>query len=91
MTFTDTPDTYLADFGVTVVAGMVSGVGLLDMPDSVIGGMSISTDYEVTCKTSVFGTVANGSSITVDGVGYTVKEVRKVGDGVFCAISLKKT
>lgn len=87
---TENPDTFLQDFGVTVVFGSVSGLGILDMPDSVLGEISISTQYELTVKTSVFGGLKGDDSITVDGVQYKVKEFKKEADGVFGVVTLSK-
>ena len=53
--------------------------------------MIISTEYELITKTSDFGSLVSGDSITVDSVAYTVRELRKENDGVFCRISLQKT
>lgn len=89
---TEDPDIFLADFGVSVAAGAVSGVGILDMPgEAILDGMVISTDYRVRCLASEFGSLAWGASITVNGTAYTVREVRLVDDGVFCEITLQKT
>lgn len=89
---TEDPDIFLADFGVTVSSGAVSGVGILDMPgEAILDGMVISTDYRIRCLASEFGALAWGAAITVDSVAYTVREVRLVDDGVFCEITLQKT
>lgn len=88
---TEDATTFLADFGVTVTSGAISGVGILDMPTEVmLSDMVLSTDYTLRCQASLFGELAYGASITVDGTAYTVREVRKVDDGVFCDISLQK-
>ena len=92
MTLSENLDTFLADFGVSVVIGATQGVGVLDMPDVLVGdGMSISTDYSLTCKASVFGSTAHGTAATVDGVAYTVRKVEKIDDGKFCRLLLSKT
>jgi hypothetical protein len=89
--FNEIPDVFLADFGVPVTASNVSGVGILDMPTQVISdGMVLSTDYALTAKTSEFGGLLYGDGITVDGVNYQVREVRKLDDGKFCEISMSK-
>lgn len=93
MLITENLDTFLADFGVPVVSGALSGVGLFNCPDQVIGGAfaSVSTEYTVEVKTSVFGALTHNSAITVDGVAYTVKRVpEKLGDGAFCRIYMEK-
>ena len=49
------------------------------------GNQIVSTDYQLTAKTSDFGSLIAGASITVDSVAYTVREVRKFDDGAFCS------
>jgi hypothetical protein len=92
MILTETTDTFLADFGVAVVFGAVSGLGILDMPDTIVGdGISVSADYTLLVKASVFGALKFGDAITVGGVAYTVKEFRLADDGIFGRASLSKT
>ena len=92
MTFTEDLSVFLADFGVSVTAGAVSGSGLLDMPGELIAdGMVITTDYSLRCEASKFGSLAYGTSITVDSLTYTVRENRLIEDGKFCLISLQKS
>jgi hypothetical protein len=92
MAFTEDLTVFLADFGVSVVAGAVSGSGLLDMPGELIAdGMVITTDYSLRCEASKFGSLAYGTSITVDSLTYTVRENRLIDDGKFCLISLQKS
>jgi hypothetical protein len=83
---------FLDDFGVPVVApGGATGKGILDAPDSVIAdGLVLSTGYNLTCETSKFGNLKSGEMIRVSGALYQVREVRKLTDGVFCAIQLSK-
>jgi hypothetical protein len=92
MAFTENLDVFLADFGVTVTSGAISGIGLLDMPGELVAdGMIITTDYSLRCEASKFGTLAYGASITVGGTAYTIRENRLIEDGVFCEITLQKT
>jgi hypothetical protein len=92
MAFTENLDVFLADFGVSVTAGAVSGVGILDMPGELVAdGMIITIDYNLRCEASKFGTLAYGASITVGGTAYTIRENRLIEDGVFCEITLQKT
>jgi hypothetical protein len=91
MAFTEPLDLFLADFGLPVTAGVIAGVGILDMPTQVVAdGMVLSTDYTLTAKTADFGGLYFGDPVTVDGVNYQVREVRKLDDGKFCEISLSK-
>ena len=92
MAFSEDLGVFLADFGVSVTAGAISGSGLLDMPGELIAdGMVITTDYTLRCEASKFGGLAYGASITVDSLSYTVRENRLIDDGKFCLISLQKS
>lgn len=83
---------FLADFGVPVTSGNISGHGILDMPGQLVAdGMIITTDYSLRCEASKFGGLAYGASIAVNSVNYTVRENRLIDDGAFCEITLQKT
>ena len=91
MAFTENLDVFLADFGVTVTSGAVSGLGLLDMPGELVAdGMIITTDYNLRCEASKFGGLIYGAAVTVDSVNYQVRENRLIEDGAFCNITLLK-
>ena len=79
-------------FGVSATSGATTAKVLFDQPSQVLAGdMVLSTDYQIRAKTSDFGTLLAGASITVDSVAYTVRETRLIGDGLECEISLQKT
>ena len=81
-----------APFGVSATSGDTTAQVLLDQPSQVLAGdMVLSTDFQITAKTSDFGTLLAGASITVNSVAYTVRETRLIGDGLHCQISLQKT
>ena len=90
---------FLADFGVSITAGAVSGLCLLDMPGEVVfDGVretytgALSTMYSITCLTDEFGGLGYGDSVTVDGEVYTVQEAPLlITDGVFCRINLERS
>ena len=89
---TDDSDLYLSDFGVSVTAGAVSGLGLLDMPGELVAdGMIITTDYSLRCEASKFGGLIYGAAVTVNSVSYQVRENRLIEDGAFCLLTLQKT
>jgi hypothetical protein len=92
MAWTEDPTDFLQDFGVTVTAGAVEGLGILDMPgEDVADGRVITTEYLLRCQVSKFGELAYGDSVTVDGVSYTVREQPlRIDDGVFCLVLLTK-
>jgi hypothetical protein len=82
---------FLQDFGVSCTAGAVTGLGILDMPSQVLSGdMILTTDYTLTVRAADFGNLLNGSLMSVDGVPYQVREVRRIDDGQFCEIGLQK-
>lgn len=84
---------FLNDFGVTVTAGAVSGLGILNKPGEYVADDRIITDeYVLRCETSKFGDLGYSDSISVDGVSYVVREAPlMVDDGAFCLILLSKT
>jgi hypothetical protein len=89
MAFSEDLDLFLADFGVPVSSGAVSGLGILDMPSEIVAdGVVLTTDYKVTVKTSQFGGLIYGAAVTVDGVNYQVREAMKVDDGSFTELML---
>jgi hypothetical protein len=92
MALTEDLGIFLADFGVSCTAGAVTANGILDMPSQILSdGMVLSTDYTLTTRASNFGTLIRGSSITVDGAAYTVRETMLIDDGKFVQIALQKT
>lgn len=79
-------------FGVSATSGSTTAKVLLDQPSQVLAGdMVLTTDFQITAKTSDFGTLLSGADIEVDSVDYTVRETRLIGDGLLCEISLQKT
>jgi hypothetical protein len=92
MAITEDLDIFLADFGVSCIAGAVTANGILDMPSQILSdGMVLSTDYTLTARTSNFGSLIRGDAITVDSVAYTVRETMLIDDGKFVQIALQKT
>lgn len=82
---------FLNDFGVSCTAGAVSALGILDMPSQVISGdMVLTTDYTLTARFADFGGLLYGDGITVAGLNYQVREVRRIDDGAFVEIGLMK-
>ena len=92
MALTEDLDIFLADFGVSCTAGATTANGILDMPSQVISdGMVLTTDYTLTARTSAFGGLIRGDSITVDGTAYTVRETMLLDDGKFVQLGIQKT
>lgn len=86
------PDLLLSDFGLSITAGAVSGLCILDENSEIIlGGQVVMVDYTATCRTDMFGGLQYGSGVSVDGKGYTVRhEGLRLGDGAFCVIPLER-
>jgi hypothetical protein len=85
-------DWMLADTGVQVACGPVSGIGVLEQPQRLIqDGMVITTEWTLLCKASLFGGLIYGDAVTVDGVSFVVREARVLVDGSLCELSLEKT
>lgn len=82
---------FLDDFGVSCTAGAVTALGILDMPSQIISnGMVLTTDYSLTARAVDFGGLLYGAAITVGGVNYSVREVRKLDDGAFVEVALQR-
>ena len=88
---TDSLDAIFSDLAVTVVAGGVTGKGILDEPTSIVAGDQVLyVDRVLHCKSSSFGNLVGGDAITISGVSYKVRTCEKDIDGLTCQISLEK-
>ncbi len=91
MAFTEDLDVFLSDFGQAVIRDGVSYKGILEQPDEIVAdGLVMTTDYELTGKTSELGSLVFDDIISVDGDNYKVRQARKIDDGKFCTVSLNK-
>jgi hypothetical protein len=87
-------DVMMSDWGVTVVFGSQSCMGILDQPqrDAVmasIGSVNM-TDYSLTYRTTALNPQPNSKdTITVDGVGYIVRDSSGLDDGNMTKLMLK--
>ena len=91
MAFTEDLDTYFADFSDTVVYSGTTYKGILDQPDEIVADDRVlTTDYQLTGKTSDLGAILFDSALTVNSVSYKVRSVRKIDDGSLCIVSLMK-
>jgi hypothetical protein len=95
MAFTEDLSVFLDlnGFGVPVVAGAVSGVGILDQnSELILGGEITIIDYLLTVPTATFGSLGYGDAITVDGVSYKCEtQPQRFDDGTFCRVPLIKS
>ena len=87
----DSLDLFLQDFGVPVISGNVTGLGILDMPGQIVAdGMVVNTDYRLTVRTDQFGGLLYGDAVTVNGILYEVREALMLDDGSFTDLMLAK-
>lgn len=84
---------YLADFGVNVVAGAVTGLGILDQDSEMaLGGDVVFIPYLLTAESSKFGSLEYGETITVNSINYIVEhKPMLIDDGTFCRVPLAIT
>lgn len=89
--FTENLDIFFDDFGSSVVRGSSSFKGILEMPDELVAnGLAISTDYQLTVKTSDVSGLAYDEALQVDSINYKVKEFLSIDDGKMTKIILMK-
>lgn len=84
-------DVLFVDFSSEVTWGSSRFSGLLDTPDELAGGgLVISTDYQLLAKSSDIEGIIDGEILTVDGVSFEVRQVRKIDDGALSRVLLSK-
>ena len=91
MNFTADLDLFLADFGVPVTAGAISGMGIYDKDSEIIiSGDVVRLNHSIKIRTDLFGSLNYGDSITVNGSYFTVEhEPMRSSDGAFSVVPLK--
>jgi len=89
--FTADLDLFLADFGVPVTAGAISGMGIYDKDSEIIiSGDVVRLNHSIKIRTDLFGSLNYGDSITVNGSYFTVEhEPMRSSDGAFSVVPLK--
>ena len=91
MAFTEDINTFFGDFSEDVFYDNATYKGILDQPDEIVADDRVlTTDYQLTGKTSDLGAILFDSSLTVNSVSYKVRSVRKIDDGSLCIVSLMK-
>ena len=92
MALSDDLDGFFSDMAVTATSGGTTGKGILSEPTTIeIGGQVLFVDYNFICKSSDFGNLATGATITIDSTAYEVREISKDVDGLVSTISVSKT
>ena len=91
--FVENTGVFLRDFGVPCTCGAYAFTGVLNAPDDTMnmGGVNLmSTMYELTLTAAdvAGGAISSGSSITVNGKAFVVRDVIALDDGVFNNLTL---
>ena len=91
MAFTEDINTFFVDFAEDVIYETIRYKGILEQPDELIAdGIVMTTDYELTVKSSELGNLDFDTVIEVSNVKYKVRNVRRIDDGTLSKISLTK-
>ena len=91
MAFTEDINTFFVDFAEDVIYETIRYKGILEQPDELIAdGIVMTTDYELTVRSSELGNLDFDKIIEVSNVKYKVRNVRKIDDGTLSKISLTK-
>lgn len=79
----ESPQAFLAEFGVLATVGTATATVILSMPgEDIMGGMIETNKYEIEYQTSSL-TLAHGTVVVIAGITYKVIQVYPVDDGVF--------
>ena len=91
MAFTEDLNTFFTDFSDTVFFNGDFYKGILEEPDEIVADDRIlTTDYQLTAKSSDFSNLVFDDDIKVNNIAYKVRSTKKIDDGSLCIISLMK-
>ena len=92
MPFTEDLDAFFVDFTDEVIWDNAEYKGILEEPDQILAdGVVLSTEYQLTVKTTDFASVVFDKDLVINSEAYTVRNMRKIDDGSLSIISLSKT
>lgn len=72
------------------VEGQTIAVDFRSPDESVLGGLAMSADYTMRYLATAIPSLAVGSSVSVSGTAYRVREIRNIGDGSEAHASLTR-
>ena len=91
MTFSEDTNSFFEHFSVDVFFDGETYKGILEQPDEIIAdGLVMTTDYQLTAKTSDLGSLVFDNIVVINKEKYKVRNARKTDDGTFCLVSLMK-
>ena len=84
-------DFLLSDFGSSVTAGAVVGLGIMDRASQIImSDQVVTVDYALTVRTDQFGGLQYGDQVQHEGQTYKLQhEPLRLADGRFCVMVLE--
>ena len=84
MAFVEDLDSFFNEFKVNIFFENETYKGILEMPDEIVADDRVlTTDYELTVKTSELGNLEFGKELEVDNIKYKVRSTRKIDDGAY--------
>lgn len=85
-------DFLLSDFGSSVTAGAVVGLGVMDRASQIVmNDQVVTVDYAITARTDQFGGLQYGAQVVHEGLTYKLQhEPLRLADGRFCVMVLEK-
>jgi hypothetical protein len=87
----ETPAAFLAEFGRLATFNGATARVILDSPDAeIMGGRVLSRQYVMTLPAGVFSNFAPGGSVVIEGVTYSVQQVRSIEDGAWWQAELER-
>ena len=91
MAYSEDINAFFGDFSENVFYDNATYKGILEQPDEIVADDRVlTTDYQLTVKTSDFGSLAYDTQIEVSNVKYKVRSSKKIDDGTLSVISLMK-
>lgn len=93
--FAENLDVFLQDFGISCSTAGQPFLGILSQPDDqmLMAGVNVlSTNYEITVKSSVVAALAikTKTIIGIAAVNYEVRDVMLLDDGAFTKLTVSK-
>lgn len=95
MALTENLALFFADFGVPCSVGATNFTGILDMPDDTWSAAGVNvqgTGYLLQARTSdiALAAISSGTTVTVGGRAYVVRDVMLIDDGAVTHLTLSK-
>lgn len=86
----ESPEAFLADFGVPATFGLLTAQVIFDQPDmEILGNRVISKEYKITFVTADLPGLVFDSQVIIGGNVYVVQFVMGLSDGVFSEARLQ--